>query len=90
LPEFEIREMSKSIKMEDGTIWKYKPIVTIKCMFCGLEVNLVKFISGTEGAGVIHVEPRCATFMAMDPEVFFNENLRLMRKDVDEGKTKPN
>ena len=76
------------LTMEDGTELSYRPLVTIKCMFCGKQASMVEFEDGS--MGVVHDVPYCAEFTVMDPLTFIQENRKRMEKDIAEGKFDPN
>jgi len=81
-------EYPEGVTMGDGSVMKYRPLATIKCMYCGRLATMAKFQDGSVGG--IHETPECAEFAAMDVLVFFRENRKKMEQEVDEGKFKPN
>lgn len=78
----------EKIKMEDGSVLQYRALVAFKCIYCGLLATVVEFDNG--GIGVLHEQPYCSEFMAMDPDIFVKKNREKFEKDIVEGKVAPN
>lgn len=81
-------EYPEGVRMEDGKELKYRPLATIKCMYCGKLATMAKFQDGSIGG--IHETPECAEFTGMDVLTFFRENRKKMEQEVADGKVKPN
>ena len=86
----EARNM-KTFKIGDKEV-RYLPLVTIKCIYCGLEATVVEFVDEFEGSsmGTLHAIPECSSFVAMDPITYLSEHRKKFEKDIAEGKVKPN
>lgn len=78
----------EELTMEDGSVIRHRPLVAIKCIYCGNTATITKFESGD--MGVLHVEPRCSEFVAMDPITYIQENRKKLQQDAADGKYKPN
>jgi hypothetical protein len=74
----------EELKMEDGSIRRYKPIVKFRCIYCKRWATIADFLDANEEnieMGVMHESPECSEFTIMDPVIFTRNNRQYYEKE---------
>lgn len=82
------KKYPSELKYDDGRVVHYNPLVKIKCIYCKQMATLVEF--SDESMGVLHEQPSCVEFNAMDVLSYVQENRKYYQKEVEDGKYRPN